>query len=45
MLERQEVGDDRSLRSNIVVPGAGHWVQQQEPEAANPALLGFLSEL
>jgi pimeloyl-ACP methyl ester carboxylesterase len=33
------------LRSNIVVPGAGHWVQQQEPEAVNAALLGFLSEL
>jgi pimeloyl-ACP methyl ester carboxylesterase len=33
------------LRSNIVVPGAGHWVQQQEPEAVNAALFGFLSEL
>ena len=33
------------LRSSIVVPGAGHWVQQQEPEAVNAALLGFLSGL
>ncbi len=33
------------LREEIVVPGAGHWVQQQEPEAVNAALLGFLSSL
>jgi pimeloyl-ACP methyl ester carboxylesterase len=33
------------LRSNIVVPGAGHWVQQQEPETVNAALLGFLGDL
>ena len=33
------------LRSNIVLSGAGHWVQQQEPEAVNAALLGFLGEL
>jgi pimeloyl-ACP methyl ester carboxylesterase len=33
------------LREEIVVPGAGHWVQQQEPEAVNAALLGFLGGL
>jgi pimeloyl-ACP methyl ester carboxylesterase len=33
------------LRAEIVVPGAGHWVQQQEPAAVNEALLGFLAEL
>jgi pimeloyl-ACP methyl ester carboxylesterase len=33
------------LRAEIVVPGAGHWVQQQEPEAVNAALLGFLGGL
>jgi pimeloyl-ACP methyl ester carboxylesterase len=33
------------LRANIVVPGAGHWVQQQEPEAVNAALLDFLDGL
>jgi pimeloyl-ACP methyl ester carboxylesterase len=33
------------LRAEIVVPGAGHWVQQQEPEAANAALLDFLGAL
>jgi pimeloyl-ACP methyl ester carboxylesterase len=33
------------LRAEIVVPGAGHWVQQQEPEAVNGALLDFLGGL
>jgi pimeloyl-ACP methyl ester carboxylesterase len=30
------------LRDEIVVPGAGHWVQQQQPAEVNAALLGFL---
>ncbi len=30
------------LREEIVVPGAGHWVQQQDPEAVNTPLLRFL---
>jgi pimeloyl-ACP methyl ester carboxylesterase len=33
------------LRAEIVVPGAGHWVQQQAPEAVNGALLEFLAGL
>jgi pimeloyl-ACP methyl ester carboxylesterase len=33
------------LRSNTVVPGAGHWVQQEEPEIVNGALLEFLGGL
>ena len=33
------------LRERIVVPGAGHWVQQQAPGAVNDALLGFLRGL
>jgi len=33
------------LRAEIVVPGAGHWVQQQEPDAVNAALLDFLGGL
>jgi pimeloyl-ACP methyl ester carboxylesterase len=33
------------LRAEIVVPGAGHWVQQQEPEQVNAALLEFLGGL
>jgi len=30
------------LRGQIVVPGAGHWLQQQAPAAVNAALLEFL---
>jgi pimeloyl-ACP methyl ester carboxylesterase len=33
------------LRSEVVVAGAGHWVQQQAPAAVNDALLEFLSDL
>jgi pimeloyl-ACP methyl ester carboxylesterase len=33
------------LRSNTVVPGAGHWVQQEVPEIVNAALLEFLGGL
>jgi pimeloyl-ACP methyl ester carboxylesterase len=33
------------VRAEIVVPGAGHWVQQQEPEAVNAALVDFLAAL
>jgi pimeloyl-ACP methyl ester carboxylesterase len=33
------------LRAEVVVPGAGHWVQQEEPEAVNAALLDFLGRL
>ena len=33
------------LRAEIVVAGAGHWVQQQAPAAVNSALLEFLAGL
>jgi pimeloyl-ACP methyl ester carboxylesterase len=33
------------LRSSTVVPGAGHWVQQQDPQVVNEALLEFLGGL
>jgi pimeloyl-ACP methyl ester carboxylesterase len=33
------------LRAEIVVPGAGHWVQQQAPDAVNAALLEFLASV
>jgi pimeloyl-ACP methyl ester carboxylesterase len=33
------------LRAEVVVPGAGHWVQQQEPDAVNAALLRFLGDV
>lgn len=30
------------LRGSEVIPGAGHWLQQERPEAVTDALLGFL---
>jgi pimeloyl-ACP methyl ester carboxylesterase len=33
------------LREHVVVPGAGHWVQQQSPGEVNEALLRFLGGL
>ena len=33
------------LRDVVVVPGAGHWVQQECPDEVNAALLGFLAGL
>lgn len=33
------------LRGQIVVPDAGHWIQQERPEAVNTALVAFLRDL
>src|SRR5947207_3930755 len=33
------------LRAQVVIEDAGHWVQQQEPDAVNAALLEFLHTL
>ena len=33
------------LRGQVVLPGAGHWVQQERAEDVNAALVGFLAEL
>jgi pimeloyl-ACP methyl ester carboxylesterase len=33
------------LRANIVVDGAGHWVQQERAAEVNAALLEFLAGL
>lgn len=33
------------LRASTVIPGVGHWVQQEAPEAVNSSLLAFLAEL
>jgi len=35
----------RDLRAKIVVPEAGHWVQQQAPDAVNVALIEFLADV
>ena len=39
---RERVTD---LRGVVLVPGAGHWVQQEAPEAVNAALVEFLAGL
>ena len=33
------------LRGKVIVPGAGHWVQQEAPAAVNAAILPFLAAL
>lgn len=33
------------LRSQTVLPGAGHWLQQERPDEVNAALIGFLRGL
>ncbi len=33
------------LRETIMLPGCGHWTQQERPEAVNAAMLGFLRGL
>jgi pimeloyl-ACP methyl ester carboxylesterase len=35
----------RDLRGKLVIPGAGHWVQQEAPEPVNAAILSFLTGL
>ncbi|MFD5129540.1 alpha/beta fold hydrolase [Streptomyces olindensis] len=32
-------------RKPLVLPGCGHWTQQERPDEVNEALLGFLTEL
>ncbi len=33
------------LRATVLIPGAGHWVQQERPDETNAALLRFLGDL
>jgi len=33
-----------NLRGKVLVPGAGHWIQQERPSEVNAALLAFLAE-
>lgn len=34
-----------NLKDLVLVPGAGHWVQQERPDEVNAALIGFLKGL
>jgi pimeloyl-ACP methyl ester carboxylesterase len=34
-----------NLRETLIVPGTGHWVQQERPEEVNAALLRFLGQV
>ncbi len=40
---QREICDD--LRMERIVPGAGHWVQQERPAEVNAALLEFLATI
>jgi pimeloyl-ACP methyl ester carboxylesterase len=33
------------LRATVVLPGAGHWIQQERPTEVNEALLSFLADV
>ena len=33
------------LRGSVIIPGAGHWIQQEAPAETNQALLGFLGSI
>jgi pimeloyl-ACP methyl ester carboxylesterase len=32
-------------RGNVIVDGAGHWVQQEKPDEVNAALVGFVNDV
>jgi pimeloyl-ACP methyl ester carboxylesterase len=32
-------------RGNVIVEGAGHWVQQEKPDEVNAALIGFVDDV
>ena len=34
-----------NLRKTIILPGCGHWTQQERPEAVTAAMIGFLGDL
>jgi pimeloyl-ACP methyl ester carboxylesterase len=33
------------LHASVILPGCGHWTQQERPAEVNEALLDFLSSL
>jgi pimeloyl-ACP methyl ester carboxylesterase len=44
-LEKMKTQACKDLRFIELLPQAGHWVQQEQPEAVNKLLLGFLGSL
>jgi len=34
-----------NLRKKVLLPGAGHWIQQERPTEVNKLLIGFLAGL
>jgi pimeloyl-ACP methyl ester carboxylesterase len=35
----------KDLRINELIPGAGHWTQQEAPDAVNEGILRFLQDV
>jgi pimeloyl-ACP methyl ester carboxylesterase len=34
-----------NYKGKVIIPGAGHWTQQEKPDEFNAALLAFLRSL
>jgi pimeloyl-ACP methyl ester carboxylesterase len=34
-----------NYKGSVIIPGAGHWTQQEMPDEFNVALMGFLKTL
>jgi pimeloyl-ACP methyl ester carboxylesterase len=34
-----------SLRKSVILPGCGHWIQQERPNEVNAELIAFLNSL
>jgi pimeloyl-ACP methyl ester carboxylesterase len=34
-----------NLKKKVIIPGAGHWVQQERPKEINEILIEFLKSL
>jgi hypothetical protein len=43
--ERQFYQNMPGLRKKVLVPGAGHWIQQERPIEVNNLLIEFLASL
>jgi len=34
-----------NLKKKVLIPGAGHWVQQERPQEVNDLIIEFLNNL